>query len=116
MRFRLLLLSVLLISVESKHIKTKVVILGAGASGISAARALSNAGMEDYVIVDAQSFIGGRVQHEAFGNSFVELGANWVSERSNLTVTDAYSVTDLWQRRQSNSQNGHATWAKDNTQ
>jgi len=59
MRFRLLLLSVLLISVESKHIKTKVVILGAGASGISAARAFSNAGMEDYVIVDAQSFIGG---------------------------------------------------------
>ncbi|KAL9559234.1 hypothetical protein MBANPS3_000501 [Mucor bainieri] len=84
MKFKLLLLSVLLISVESKHIKAKVVILGAGASGISAAKSLSKAGMQDYVIVDAQSFIGGRVQHEAFGNSFVELGANWVSPNNAL--------------------------------
>lgn len=51
----------LLISVESKQIKTKVVILGAGASGISAAKSLSKAGMQDYVIVDAQSFIGGKL-------------------------------------------------------
>lgn len=48
-------------SAEPAHIKTKVVILGAGASGISAAKSLSSAGMQDYVIVDAQSFIGGRL-------------------------------------------------------
>ncbi|KAK4512289.1 NifU-like protein 5, mitochondrial [Mucor velutinosus] len=78
MKFRLLLLSALLLSAESKHITTKVAILGAGASGISAAKLLSKAGMHDYIIVDAQSFIGGRVQHEAFGNSYVELGANWI--------------------------------------
>lgn len=55
----LFLLLTALISIESKRIKTKVVILGAGASGISAAKSLSNANMQDYIIVDAQSFIGG---------------------------------------------------------
>ncbi|CEP12116.1 hypothetical protein [Parasitella parasitica] len=72
------LLLIALDSIESKRIKTKVVILGAGATGISAAKSLSEANMSDFIIVDAQSFIGGRVQHQAFGNSQVELGANWI--------------------------------------
>lgn len=75
MKFRLLLLSALLASAESAHIKTKVVILGAGASGISAAKSLSNAGMQDYVIVDAQSFIGGKPWTEALEKSSSDDGA-----------------------------------------
>ncbi|CAO3624193.1 unnamed protein product [Mucor hiemalis] len=34
--------------------------------------------MNDFILVDAQSFIGGRVQHAPFGHSHVELGANWI--------------------------------------
>jgi polyamine oxidase len=55
----LFLLLTTLISIESKLTKTKVLILGAGASGISAAKSLSNANMQDYIIIEAQSFIGG---------------------------------------------------------
>ncbi|KAI8971522.1 hypothetical protein BDF20DRAFT_915323 [Mycotypha africana] len=76
-----LLLLVLVITPKpalSKYIRTKVVILGAGAAGISAAKSLSEAKVEDFVILDAQPFIGGRVQHQKFGNSYVELGANWI--------------------------------------
>jgi hypothetical protein len=45
--------------VESRRIQTKVVILGAGAAGISAAKTLTESNIEDYIIVEAQSFIGG---------------------------------------------------------
>ncbi|OBZ84748.1 Polyamine oxidase [Choanephora cucurbitarum] len=64
--------------VELKVLETEVVILGAGASGISAAQTLFKKGIHDFILVDAQSFIGGRVQHAAFGRNTVELGANWI--------------------------------------
>lgn len=47
--------------VESRHIKTKVVILGAGAAGISAAKTFTELELNDFIILDAQSFIGGTV-------------------------------------------------------
>ncbi|KAG2229309.1 hypothetical protein BDF21DRAFT_466980 [Thamnidium elegans] len=78
--YKILVLVILLLLdiVESRHIKTKVVILGAGAAGISAAKTFSELELNDFIILDAQSFIGGRVQHAEFGSSQVELGANWI--------------------------------------
>ncbi|KAI9487922.1 hypothetical protein BDB00DRAFT_773571 [Zychaea mexicana] len=58
--------------------RTKVAILGAGAAGISAASRLSQKNETDFMIIEAQSFIGGRVQHQPFGDYSVELGANWI--------------------------------------
>ncbi|CAI6088945.1 unnamed protein product [Clonostachys chloroleuca] len=64
--------------------KTTVAILGAGISGITAAQALSNASISDFVIVDRNDYIGGRVRHTTFGKSpdgtpyIIELGANWI--------------------------------------
>ncbi|KAK8082405.1 N1-acetylpolyamine oxidase [Apiospora saccharicola] len=65
--------------------KTKVAILGAGVAGITAAQALSNASMTDFLIVERNDYIGGRVRHTQFGVNpetkapyTVELGANWV--------------------------------------
>ncbi|KAK7924030.1 hypothetical protein PG985_006084 [Apiospora marii] len=65
--------------------KTKVAILGAGVAGITAAQALSNASMGDFLIVERNDYIGGRVRHTQFGVNpetkapyTVELGANWV--------------------------------------
>ncbi|KAI8343757.1 hypothetical protein BC941DRAFT_343285 [Chlamydoabsidia padenii] len=74
-----IILSILYIlptNASTRH--TKVVILGAGASGISAALTLQKKNITDFIIVDAQSFIGGRVQHKSFGGNTVELGANWI--------------------------------------
>lgn len=64
--------------------KTKVAILGAGVAGITAAQALVNASISDFIIVDRNDYIGGRVKHTDFGKKAdgspytVELGANWV--------------------------------------
>ncbi|KAI9821058.1 MAG: hypothetical protein M1827_003791 [Pycnora praestabilis] len=62
--------------------KTSVAILGAGTAGITAAQALSNQSVTDFLIVEYNGDIGGRVAHTSFGvpnNSYtVELGANWV--------------------------------------
>ncbi|TAQ83149.1 hypothetical protein B7494_g8527 [Chlorociboria aeruginascens] len=64
--------------------KTSVAILGAGLSGIIAAQTLSNLSLPDFLILEHNPTIGGRVAHTTFGLSpsgtpyVVELGANWV--------------------------------------
>ncbi|KAG0176658.1 hypothetical protein DFQ28_007059 [Apophysomyces sp. BC1034] len=52
--------------------------MGAGAAGVAAAGTLSKMNITDFVVLDAQPFVGGRVQHVQFGNYHVELGANWI--------------------------------------
>lgn len=65
--------------------KTKVAVLGAGMAGVAAAQSLHNASISDFILVDVNSYIGGRVAHTTFGTNpttglpyTVELGANWV--------------------------------------
>lgn len=65
--------------------KTKVAILGAGVAGITAAQALHNTSISDFLIIDVNDYIGGRLKHTTFGKNSktgkpytVELGANWV--------------------------------------
>ncbi|KAI0016095.1 amine oxidase [Xylariomycetidae sp. FL0641] len=69
--------------------RTRVAILGAGVAGITAAQALSNASVTDFVVVERNGYVGGRVAHAEFGRAaasgggggapyVVELGANWV--------------------------------------
>ncbi|KAJ5462714.1 hypothetical protein N7475_007658 [Penicillium sp. IBT 31633x] len=63
---------------------TTVAILGGGMAGITAAQALNNQSIADFVIVEYQNRIGGRVNHTTFGQKadgtsyVVELGAYWV--------------------------------------
>ena len=83
--------------------KTKVVVLGAGAAGVFAAvrqqynvlqihgqftnatqQALHNASVDDFMIIEYNGEVGGRVKHTSFGQKpngggsyTVELGANW---------------------------------------
>ncbi|XP_077986125.1 uncharacterized protein LOC144440613 [Glandiceps talaboti] len=57
---------------------TKVLILGAGLSGIAAAETLHNNGIEDFIILEGDNDIGGRVKSIDFGGSRINLGANWV--------------------------------------
>jgi polyamine oxidase len=90
--------------------KTSVVVLGAGMSGIAAAQAMSNASMTDFIIVDVNSYIGGRVAHTNFGKDAngnpytVELGANWVQglvspggpENPIWTLAQKYNLTNTY--------------------
>ncbi|XP_051183294.1 polyamine oxidase 1 [Lolium perenne] len=56
----------------------RVIIVGAGMSGISAGKRLSEAGITDLVILEATDHIGGRMHKTNFGGINVEMGANWV--------------------------------------
>ncbi|CAK7210836.1 polyamine oxidase1, flavin-containing amine oxidoreductase [Sporothrix bragantina] len=64
--------------------KTKVAVLGAGVAGVTAAQALANASVTEFLLVDRNDYLGGRVAHTTFGKKAdgtpytVELGANWV--------------------------------------
>ncbi|KAH8602191.1 putative flavin-containing polyamine oxidase [Bisporella sp. PMI_857] len=90
--------------------KTSVIVLGAGVAGVTAAQALSNASVTDFLLVDVNSYIGGRVAHTTFGkdpdgNPFtVELGANWVQglgteggpENPIWTLAKKYNLTNTY--------------------
>lgn len=55
----------------------RVLIIGAGVSGISAASRLIERGLKNVVILEAENRIGGRVHTTKFASNVVELGAQW---------------------------------------
>ena len=54
-----------------------VVIIGAGASGIAAAQVLHEAKI-NFLLIEADNEIGGRIKSHKFGQYTVENGANWI--------------------------------------
>lgn len=65
---------------------SKVVIVGAGASGVQAAIKLIENGIENVLILEANDRIGGRVNSIPFGLSggLIDLGAQWVSGENDI--------------------------------
>ncbi|KAF2319615.1 hypothetical protein GH714_017607 [Hevea brasiliensis] len=59
--------------------RSSVIIIGAGISGLSAAKVLAENGIEDVVILEASDRIGGRIRKENFVGVSVELGAGWIA-------------------------------------
>ncbi|KAL5280241.1 hypothetical protein ACFFRR_004298 [Megaselia abdita] len=63
----------------------KIVIIGAGASGITAATKLLSYGFKNVLILEAQDRIGGRIYTVPFGDNFIDLGAQWChGEKDNI--------------------------------
>ena len=60
------------------HEKKKVLILGAGAAGITAARTLYDQGITDFLVLEAQDYIGGRMKQVPFAGMKIEEGVNWI--------------------------------------
>ena len=58
--------------------RKKVLILGAGAAGITAAKTLHDKGISDFLVLEGQDYIGGRMKQSPFADMKVELGANWI--------------------------------------
>ncbi|KDQ23861.1 hypothetical protein PLEOSDRAFT_1079138 [Pleurotus ostreatus PC15] len=57
----------------------RILILGAGVAGITAARTLYRNGHHNFLVIEARDEIGGRLRSHTFGNgTTIELGANWV--------------------------------------
>ncbi|XP_077274574.1 uncharacterized protein LOC143904120 isoform X2 [Temnothorax americanus] len=75
--------------------ETKIVIVGAGASGIAAASRLLRRGVSDFVILEANDRIGGRINTTNFGEYVVDLGAQWVHGESGNVVFELASKHDL---------------------
>ena len=57
--------------------KPEVIIIGAGASGIAAAQVLYEARI-NFLLMEADNEIGGRMKSHKFGQYIVENGANWI--------------------------------------
>ncbi|XP_074316273.1 polyamine oxidase 1-like [Silene latifolia] len=79
MKILLVLLCItLFVALVSSATPASVIIVGAGMSGISAAKQLQEAGIYDYLILEATDRIGGRIHKTQFGGHTVEKGANWL--------------------------------------
>ena len=63
---------------DDEILEAEVLVLGAGAAGITVAQRLREEGVEGVVVVEGSDRIGGRVKDVQFGGVTVELGANWV--------------------------------------
>ena len=55
-----------------------VLILGAGIAGIKAGNHFQNNNLTNFLILEAQDYIGGRIKQVTVGNVTVGEGANWV--------------------------------------
>ena len=58
--------------------RPKVIIIGAGIAGLSAASQLESCGVKDYVILEAKDRVGGRIHTAWMSNRDVDLGAEWI--------------------------------------
>ncbi|KAJ2942393.1 hypothetical protein O0L34_g15997 [Tuta absoluta] len=63
----------------------ETVIVGLGAAGTAAAATLASAGRR-VLALEAQNYVGGRVQSVSFGDGVVELGAEWIHGEKGNTV------------------------------
>lgn len=74
---------------------TKIIIIGAGAAGISAAARLIEKGLENIIILEGKDRIGGRIHTVEFSDNVVELGAQWVHGEHGNIVFDLASPHKL---------------------
>merc|ERR1719419_398200 len=56
-----------------------VIIMGAGSSGISAAKTLTESGVTNILVIEAQDYIGGRAKTVNFSNYGLNIGASWIT-------------------------------------
>ncbi len=56
----------------------RVIVVGAGLSGLTAARRLVQAGVDDVVVLEARDRVGGRTVNQAIAGTYAEGGGQWV--------------------------------------
>lgn len=86
-----LLLSLTLIFISTqvsgeKKNQPKIIIVGAGLAGLSAAMRLMENGFTNIIILEAENRVGGRIYSEKFAGGYIDLGAQWVHGVKNNRV------------------------------
>lgn len=77
-RLILLVISLWASGVLAKSQQESIIVIGAGFSGLSAARALHEAGYK-VTVLEARKRLGGRVHSKVLGQDQVDLGAHWIT-------------------------------------
>ncbi|KAJ8681711.1 hypothetical protein QAD02_017503 [Eretmocerus hayati] len=72
--------------------ETRIIIIGAGPSGIAAAAKLIENGYKNVTILEAEDRIGGRVYTTELGNFSIDLGGQWVHGEQNVVFDIAYPL------------------------
>ncbi|KAG8899616.1 hypothetical protein FRC00_001217, partial [Tulasnella sp. 408] len=96
-----------------------VLILGGGVAGVIAAQQLHEAGIDNFLIVEARDELGGRMHSYKVENYTVEVGCNWVqgTQTGNGPINPIYSLalkhklvttTNNWEDIQFYDEKGHA--------
>lgn len=85
---------------QTTYLSTKVLILGGGMAGVSAAHSMAlELNITDLLVVEARHELGGRVQMGSIGGINVEFGANWIQGLGNNPVwklAQKYDVKNLY--------------------
>ncbi|XP_018563572.1 spermine oxidase [Anoplophora glabripennis] len=91
----LLLIPILFLPVTNARYNPSILIIGAGPSGIAAATKLLKNNFTNLRIFEAENRIGGRIRSVKFGDSFIDLGAEWChGEKDNIVyeMVNQYDV------------------------
>ena len=105
----------LLVSAQNRtDLKTKVVILGAGLTGVTAAKALAlERNITDFLIIEALPEVGGRLKQSSIGGYPIEVGGNWIQGLGTNPIwalAQKYNVTNRysnWSSIDYFDENGH---------
>ena len=106
MTVKVILMLLLLLMVERsssspvKVNKTKILILGAGVSGVTAAKILLDKNITDFVILEGKNYTGGRIHAVPFAGLNIEAGANWIH------FTDDEATASLVKLKDAKKMNG----------
>ncbi|XP_058797802.1 spermine oxidase-like [Phymastichus coffea] len=71
---------------DKKSTNKNIIIIGAGAAGISAVTKLFEHGFTNLTVLEAENRIGGRLYTTKFGNYSVDLGGQWIHGQKNNTA------------------------------
>jgi polyamine oxidase len=80
----------------------KVIVIGAGIAGASAARRLKDAGCE-VIVLEARKRVGGRIHTNTELNTNIELGANWLLDAPSNPLTTFAEQLNLQKQKTSYS-------------
>jgi len=73
----------------------KIIIIGAGIAGIGAAERLIANGFTNVTIIEGENRIGGRIFTQKYGNSTIEMGAQWIHGEDSNPVFELACANDL---------------------